>query len=251
MNLEKIGKWISTSVDFLEILATGKLTGAIMKLFRAKDIGKADTSTTAATGAQTNVKTDNEKIKSGVAGWGPEDNIIRESIINLLSTKNQNRATTYRTFATWLEQEHFLDWVSWIHFFTVQAEKVPEQAVITLNNIVDAITLGGGNDAALKYVQSLTGEIYLRLIKAYGKKFFEAMEALAKKYPWLSVDELTKLLNEGMAKIEEGLDHGEAWVQMQQQDNFWQRHFCPWRLLRMPPDVSNYNQNYNNNGGGI
>ncbi|MDD4271212.1 MAG: hypothetical protein PHF50_00190 [Patescibacteria group bacterium] len=252
MSFEKIGKVIGTIVEVLEILATGKLTGAIMRLFHAKDINnKAGSSVATATGDQANVKTDDGKIKSGVIGWGPEDNIIRESIINLLATKDQIRETTYRNFETWLEKEHFFDWVSWIHFFTIQAEKLPDQAVITLNNIIDAITLGGGNDAGLKYIQGLTGEIYLKLLKAYGKKFFEMMEALAKKYPWLSVNELTKLLNEGVGKIEESLDHGEAWVNMQQQGNFWQRHFCPWRLLQMPPDVSSYNQNYHNNGGGI
>ena len=77
------------------------------------------------------------------------------------------------------------------------------------------------------------------------------MGELTKKYPQLSIDELIRLLNRAVDEVDETLDLVEAWVEMQEADSFWRKLFCPWRIFRMPPDVSNHNPNYHSNGGGI
>jgi len=247
MSFEKIGKMISTLLNVLEILATGNLTGAIMKLFHAKEISKATGGVDSAVGA----KTDDSKIHPLPFDLGVDDNLLREEFVNLLATKDQARQTAYRNFATWLKEKDLIVYSAWEHFFTAQAKKLPEQAAITLNNIVDIIMYRGGHGAALTYVRDLTEEIQLKVLKAYGKKFLSFVEELGENYPHLSKAELARLLTRAACKVEDGLDRVEAWVKMQEADSFWTKLFCPWRIFRMPPDVSNYNPNYHSNGGGV
>ncbi|MFA5360283.1 MAG: hypothetical protein WC349_05035 [Patescibacteria group bacterium] len=67
------------------------------------------------------------------------------------------------------------------------------------------------------------------------EKFSKILESDWFVNEWPKIKEVsTKLTKEGMDKLEEKVKAGQDWVEFQKSGNWFQRHFCPWRLFRGP-----------------
>lgn len=172
MKIEKIVGYANTLIEVVEILATGKLIGALSRLGHAKKIDEVD-STPSEQASKTPTANEAPAIKHSIGGLGPKDNIIRENTVNLL---DHDRQIVYRNFEEWLRENHTHTWAALMHFVTVQAEYDPRGAQATLEHIVDVV-LSAGQEEGLKYVQGLTDEVATRVLKTYGKKFLGTLDS--------------------------------------------------------------------------